>query len=65
MILNRRNVARPLDVAPDQFAPCFFVERSTISGEHARVVDQVVDYGLGVRPVHLRGRDKVPERFGR
>ena len=39
-----------------------FVERTAVTGQHAGVVGQVLDHGLGVRPVHLRRLlDEPPE----
>ena len=65
MVLRGREVARTLDVATRELTERRLVERALASGEHARVVDQVLDHRLGVRPVDLHGRDEAPERLGR
>ena len=65
MVLRGGDVARALDVTPDELAGGRLVERPLAAGEHARVADQVLDHRLGVRPVHLRGRHEAPELLGR
>ena len=34
----------------------FLVEPTPVSGEHAVIAEQVLDHGLGVRPIHCAGR---------
>jgi hypothetical protein len=65
MVLERRDVARPLDVTTDQVAARRLVERATASGEQPGVRDLVVDHRLRIRPVDGGGRDERPEGVGR
>jgi hypothetical protein len=55
VILHGGKVARPLDVAANQVSNACLVEGATAPREHARVVDQIIDHRVGVRPVGLGG----------
>ena len=55
----RKSLAR--DVPAGERAEARLVECALSAGEHAQVVDQVLDHRLGIRPVHLHGRDEAPE----
>ena len=52
VVLRGREVAGALDVAADEVSCGRLVERAPAAREHARVVDEVLDHRVGVRPVH-------------
>jgi hypothetical protein len=61
VVLSGSEVAGAPNVAAGERADGRLVERAVLPGEHAPVVDQVLDHRLGIRPVHLHGRDEAPE----
>ena len=65
MVLRGSEIARPLDVAADELPDSGLVERPLASREHARVLDQVLDDGFGIRPIDLGRRDEATELRGR
>jgi hypothetical protein len=61
VVLHRGEVARPLDVAADELPDSGLVERPLAAREDARVIDQVIDDGVGVRPIGLGRGDEATE----
>ena len=53
MVLEGGEVARALDVAANEFSNRRLIEPPPATRQHARVVDQVGDDGVRVRPVDL------------
>ena len=51
VILDGREVVGALDVATNEVSNRRLSE-SAVAGEQARVVDQMIDQRVGVRPVH-------------
>jgi hypothetical protein len=66
VVLHRGEDTRPLDVAADELADAGVIERPLAAREDPPIIDQVVDDGLGVRPIDLGRGDEVTElRVGR
>src|SRR6266487_75615 len=61
VVLHRGEVARPLNVAADELTASGPVERPLAAREDARVIHQVVDDGVRVRPVDLGRGDEATE----